>query len=63
MRSPEIPDVSVMPTPYFKRSYATATKVTEKLKEPPKFPLRGVLLLSLAPTPMHERVAITGISC
>jgi hypothetical protein len=52
-----------MPTPHCKRSYARATKVTEKLKEPPKFPLRGVLLLSLAPTPMHERVAITGISC
>jgi hypothetical protein len=31
MRSPGIPAASVMPVPYFKRSYGTATKVTEKL--------------------------------
>jgi hypothetical protein len=31
--------------------------------EPPEFPQRGVLLLSMAPTPMHNRVAITGIPC
>ena len=29
--------------------------------EPPEFPLRRVLMLSLAPTPMHNRVAITGM--
>jgi len=50
-----------MAAPHFKRSYGRATKVTGKLMEPPEFPLRGVLLLPLAPTPTHNRVAITGM--
>jgi len=63
MRSPGIPAVSAMPAPHFKRSYGTATKVTEKLMEPPRFRLtRGLMLpLELAPTVAHNRVAITGM--
>ncbi len=48
--------------PRFKRSYGRATKVTETLIEPPKFGLTRALLLPLAPTPTHNRVAITGTS-
>src|SRR5208282_6544338 len=55
IRSPGIPAVSVMPAPHFKRSCSRATRVTEKLMEPPEFPLRGVLPLSLALTPMQSR--------
>jgi hypothetical protein len=29
--------------------------------EPPEFPLRRALVLPLAPMPMHNRVAITGM--
>ena len=61
MRSPGIPAVFVMPAPHFKRSYGRATKVTEKLMEPPEFPLRRALVLPLPPMPMHNRVAITGM--
>jgi len=48
MRSPGIPAVSAMPAPHFKRSYGTATKVTEKLIEPPRFRLTRSLMLPLA---------------
>ena len=36
-------------------------KVSENLIEPPKFRLTQALLLRLAPTPTHNRVAITGM--
>ena len=48
MRSPEIPAVSVMPAPSFKRAYGIATKVTEKLIEPPIVLLTRSLMLPLA---------------
>jgi hypothetical protein len=47
-----------MPAPNFKRPYSRATKVTEKLMEPPGFPLRGVLLFR--GTTLVERASTAG---
>jgi hypothetical protein len=49
-----------MPAPHFKRAYGIATKVTEKLIEPPRIRLTRGLMLPLAlpvvPTIAHNRV-------
>ena len=48
MRSPEISAVVAMRAPFLKRAYGTATKVTEKLTEPPRVLLTRSLMLPLA---------------